>query len=131
MNNTNSSNEVKKTKRKGGRPKLLLQERRRNSIRPGFNDHEIEILEARAESVGLDLVEFVRRLALNQQFIAVPSINRQALVQLSRIGSHLNQIAKVANSTKNVQPFVANAINSAKGELEKITLTLTLNHESD
>lgn len=131
MHSLESGNEVKKTKRKGGRPRLIPEERRAFSIRPGFTEHEFSMLEDRAESAGLDLVEFVRRLALNQQFIAVPSINRQALAQLSRIGSHLNQIAKVANSTKNVQPFVANAINSAKVELEKITLTLTLNHESD
>lgn len=122
-----ASIETKKNKRKGGRPRLIAEERRAFSIRPGFNEHEFSTLENRAEIAGLDLCEFVRRLALNQQFLAVPQINRQALAELSKIGTNLNQIAKVANSTQTVDPLVSASINLAKIELEKITLSLTVN----
>ncbi len=117
----------KRSTRKGGRPKLITEERRRNSIRPGFTDAEFFKLENRADNAGLDLAEFVRRLALNKQFISVPEINRQALVQLSRIGSNLHQITKIANSTKSIQPTFTASINLLKLELEKITLAITLN----
>lgn len=115
------SNAINK-KRKTGRPRLIEAERRAYSIRPGFNQHEFEKLEQRAEAAGLDISEFVRRLALNQQFHALPTINRQALVELSKIGSNVNQLARVANVTGEVP----NEITYIKRELEKITLTLTL-----
>lgn len=113
-------------KRKNGRPRLLPEERRAYSIRPGFNSHEFTILEERAESAGIDLSEFVRRLALNQQFHSLPAINRDALVQLARIGQNLNQLARIANAEGSVQP-IKDSIGGIKSELEKITLTLTVN----
>lgn len=122
MENIDNNNISKK--RKIGRPRLLEVERRAFSIRPGFNEREFEKLEHRAESVGLDVSEFVRRLALNQQFHALPTINRQALAELSKIGSNVNQLARVANSTGEVSQAIA----GVKSELEKITLTLTLDN---
>lgn len=112
-------------KRKSGRPMLIDEERRSYSVRPGFNPHEFEKLEKRAEAAGLDVSEFVRRLALNQQFLAVPQINRQALSELSKIGVNLNQIARIANKTGEVSPSIA----EVKRELEKITLTLILSRK--
>lgn len=81
-------------KRKGGRPRLLNEERRAFSVRPGFNEAEFNKLEDRAASAGLELPEFIRRLALHQQFYALPAINKQALTELSRIGNNVNQIAR-------------------------------------
>ena len=115
------SNAINK-KRKTGRPRLIEAERRAYSIRPGFNQYEFEKLEQRAEAAGLDISEFVRRLALNQQFHALPTINRQALVELSKIGVNLNQIARIANK----KGEIPNEIAVVKSALEKITLTLTL-----
>lgn len=116
-----------KERRKGGRPRLIEEERRAFSVRPGFTEYEFEKLEARAETTGLDVSEFVRRLALNKQFLCVPAINRSALVELSKIGSNINQIAKVTNSSNNLP--IACELNLIKDELQKITLTLTINNE--
>lgn len=84
---------------KGGRPRLLPEERRRHIFQPGFNDHEARQLIARAEQAGLDTVELIRRLALNSQINTVPAVNREALIELNRIGNNINQIATGLNAS--------------------------------
>lgn len=114
----------KKKKRKGGRPKISIDERRLFTTRPGFNESEFERLEARAESVGLDLPEFIRRLALNQPFYAMPAVNRAGLVELSRIGNNINQIARVLKSNPNPIGLIQH-LSNIETALEKIGLQLT------
>lgn len=117
-------NSINKKKRKGGRPKLLAEERRSFSIRPGFNESEFGRLEARAELAGIDLPEFVRRLALNQKFYSVPAINRASMVELSRIGNNINQIARVLKSNPN-PAGLSHHLSNIEAALEKIGLQLT------
>lgn len=115
--------ELQKRSRKGGRPRLLDEERRAFSVRPGFTEHEFSLLEARAESTGLDPAEFVRRLALNKEFYSVPQINREAIIELIKIGNNLNQVAKVANTTQN--KLAIEALGQIKASIDNITLSLT------
>lgn len=117
-------NSINKKKRKGGRPKLLAEERRSFSIRPGFNESEFGRLEARADSAGIDLPEFIRRLALNQKFYSVPAINRASMVELSRIGNNINQIARVLKSNPNPIGLIQQ-LSRIEAALEKIGLQLT------
>lgn len=113
-------------RRKGGRPRLIDQERRAFSVRPGFTEYEFSVLEKRAESTGLDLAEFVRRLALNKEFYSVPQINREAMIELNRIGVNFNQIAKFANSTNQI--LAIETLSQIKDAMDQITLTLTNTH---
>lgn len=117
-------NSINKKKRKGGRPKLLAEERRSLSIRPGFNEAEFLKLESRAESVGLGLPEFIRRLSLNQPFYAMPAVNRACMVELSRIGNNINQIALVLKSNPN-PAGLTHHLSNIEAALEKIGLQLT------
>lgn len=76
---------------------LLPEERRAYSVKPGFTEREMEILEKRAEAVGLPVAEFIRRLAIRQPIHAVPSINREAVIELRRIGNNINQATRQMN----------------------------------
>jgi hypothetical protein len=80
--------------RKGGRPELLPQERRRNQFTVGYTDAQLDKLEARAEAAGLTEVELIRRLSLNLDIKTIPSANRTALIELNAIGRNVNQIAR-------------------------------------
>ncbi|PPD56991.1 MAG: hypothetical protein CTY10_01220 [Methylotenera sp.] len=123
------SNETKK-RRKGGRPRLLNEERRAFSVRPGFNEAEFNKLEDRAEAAGLDLPEFIRRLALNQKFYALPAINKTALVELSRIGNNVNQIARAIKLDGNAIA-TQQTLTQLQTHLNDIALQLSVSESSE
>ena len=61
---------------------------------------ELATLRARAHAAGLTLSELFRRGALGQTIRARPGqLERDAIYQLSKIGTNLNQLARVANTT--------------------------------
>lgn len=88
--------------RRGGRPRLLEEERRCYKIKVGFTPRQYERLAERAEAANLAEPEFIRRLCANQAIHTIPRINADALTELSKIGTNLNQLARVANTTQNV-----------------------------
>ena len=85
-------------KRKGGRPRLLPEERRSFQIKVGFNQAQFEALQERCESANLSEPELIRRLSLNQQITTNSKVTNAALIELGRIGNNLNQISKILNS---------------------------------
>ena len=85
-------------KRKGGRPRLLPEERRSFQIKVGFNQAQFEALQQRCESASLSEPELIRRLSINQQITTNSKVTNAALIELGRIGNNLNQIAKLLNS---------------------------------
>ncbi len=109
-------------KRRGGRPRLSLDERRSYQVRIGFTPSQYEKLEERAESAGLNETELIRRLSINQQFCTVPAINRNALIELNKIGVNLNQLTKIANS--NSDNNFLRSIDEIKAELKLIAKRL-------
>lgn len=132
--NTDTEHEVRNSinkKRKGGRPKLIEFERRRNTTRVGFNDSEFDKLEIRAEKVGLDLSEFVRRLALDKEFNSIPAINKTALVELNKIGNNINQIAHALNKNAETPTALNHTLAQLQNQLQKIGLQLNGIHESE
>lgn len=108
-------------KRKGGRPRLSVDERRSYQVRIGLTPAQYLKIEQRAESAGLNEVELIRRLAISQQFYTVPAINRTALVELNKIGVNLNQLTKSANQTSALN---VEAIQQIKAEIKNIAKTL-------
>lgn len=57
------------------------------------------LLEEYSKTYGLSVVEYVRKRALNKQLPkhTISPINRELLIELSRIGNNVNQLAKKSN----------------------------------
>ena len=85
-------------KRRGGRPRLLPEERRSFQIKVGFTQSQFQKLQERCELSNLSEPELIRRLSLNQQITTNSKVTNSALVELGRIGNNLNQISKILNS---------------------------------
>lgn len=109
-------------RRRGGRPRLSEDERRSYRIKIGFTPSQYQTLVDRAEAAGLSDIELIRRLAINQQFHTVPSINRDALIELNKIGVNLNQLTKIANS--NTDTNLLHALNEVKAGIKTIAKKL-------
>ena len=59
---------------------------------------ERQAIEAKADTAGMKLGEYIRATALKQKVPpSIPEINREIYVELIRIGNNINQIARVAN----------------------------------
>lgn len=86
-------------KRRGGRKPLPENERRCIRIQPSFTVAEMDEVEQRAEALGVDVAEWLRIAALGATVKSVPSVNRVAYAELSRLAANLNQLAARANST--------------------------------
>jgi len=111
---------------RGGRPRLLPEERRRHIFQPGFNDAEAKRLIDRAEQAGLDTVELIRRLALNAQINTIPTCNREAMIELNRIGSNLNQVARALNAGQRLKDGQVDAwLDHVQSEIAAIGRRLT------
>lgn len=87
----------KPNRRKGGRPKLLPEEHRRNIYKLGYTDSQNDKLIARADAAGLGEVELIRRLSLDLEIKTIPVANRQAIIELNAIGRNVNQVARKLN----------------------------------
>jgi hypothetical protein len=87
--------------RKGGRPRKLDLDKRTKLIAARVRPDELAAIEGRAAASNLPLSEFVRELALSGEIIVrafrtLSAIDRH---DLARIGSNLNQIARICNTT--------------------------------
>ena len=90
--------EIAKRERTGGRPQLTDECRRQIRVQPSFTLNEFEALEAKACSAGLNVSEWLRTAGLGLLIKSVPTINKHAYSELSRLSANINQIAFVANS---------------------------------
>lgn len=102
-------------KRKGGRPRLTIEERRSYKIKVGFTPSQYEKLSERAENASLAEPEFIRRVCINQPIYTIPKVNSLALIELNKIGVNINQLTKISHTSANF---------NALAELQKITLEL-------
>lgn len=100
MDTTMTTQSDQPTRRRlGGRPKLLPEERKTVRMQVGFTQHQAELLADRADAAGLTDTELIRRLALQQPLNTIPAANREAIIELNRIGNNINQIAKGLNAS--------------------------------
>ncbi len=80
---------------------------RKNKLSFVVSDEELELLNAARG--GMKLSEYLRSVIFNQRLpiprATVPSINRETLIQLNRIGELLNQQARALNTAKSINSF--------------------------
>jgi hypothetical protein len=81
------------------RPKKKLDEIKLFQINLRVTLNEQVQLEEIAKTYGLNVVEFVRRRALQKQLpkFTMLGLQRDLLIELSRIGNNINQMSKKAN----------------------------------
>ena len=79
--------------------KLKDNKDKRISIR--LTDNEMNSLETKASLCGLNKSAFARHLILNSKS-PIHKFDKDIVVQISRIGVNLNQIARYANTTKSI-----------------------------
>ena len=82
-----------------GRPKKKIEEIKLFQINLRVTINEQVQLEEAAKSHGLNVVEFIRRRALHKQLpkFSTSGLERDLLIELSRIGNNINQMSKRAN----------------------------------
>ena len=82
-----------------GRPKKKIEEIKLFQINLRVTLNEQVQLEDAAKSHGLNVVEFIRRRALHKQLpkFSMSGIERDLLIELSRIGNNINQMSKKVN----------------------------------
>ena len=83
-----------------GNPKKSLEHLRRHTVKVSLNDAELEQLKEKSE--GRSLGKFCREAALGgtvqeRSMQQVPIVNREKWMELGRVGSNLNQIARHLN----------------------------------
>lgn len=90
-------------KSKYGRKPLLPELRRSYQFKVGFCQAEFDKIQAKAEQVGIAEADLIRRLALGQEVKTVSQLNRTAYSELAKLASNLNQIARAANTSGNLE----------------------------
>jgi hypothetical protein len=85
-----------------GRPRVPDVERRRIKVSINLNAGEAEQLSLKAEDAGMNCASYIRVAALGNTITAVPAINREAYLDLSKLAGNLNQLMRHINSDKSV-----------------------------
>lgn len=84
--------------RRTGRPPLG-EAKRKHSVRPSFNDAEMDVVDIKSSRAGLTKSEYVRVAALNAEVAGVLSDEEKDLLhELKKLGPNLNQTAHQANA---------------------------------
>ena len=93
------------TDRKRGRRKLPPEEIRDTTIKFRVNEKELDYLNDLKNKAGIEMGHLIRQELLKSQpkKITIPTINREALSALNRIGNNINQIAKKLNSEEDLK----------------------------
>ena len=83
-----------------GRPPLAPALRRSVRLRLNLNAAEVERLTEHADLAGMPLLDYVRLIALTRRAPrgGVPAVNRELLVQLSRLANNLNQLTRLVHT---------------------------------
>ena len=104
------------------RPAKQAHEKRSAKLPPiRVTDAELATLQAEAAAARIDLTKLVRDRALTGQTIAAaPSVGHSLLVELSRAGNNLNQIARHMNRGRGVPDDVAHVLHQFYTVLERV-----------
>ena len=84
------------------------------------------ILEEFSKLYGVNVVEFIRIRALKKQLPkqSMSGINRELLIELSRIGNNINQLTKKANQNDPNIKSLKNELTVLTHEIDKLKKTL-------
>ena len=98
------TDQPKKPKGKGGRPKIDPAAVRRSTIGVRVSEAEYTALRKRAEEMGLTPAQWLRHAALTRRLPSPPvaPINREHYAELARLAGNLNQLARHANEGQTV-----------------------------
>lgn len=101
---------------KGGRPAKPAAEKKTERITVSFTEAQRAGVEAKAEEAGLAVAAFIRSAALGKDVAG--KVDAETRRELRRIGVNLNQLAKVANTTGEIEvaerlDIVLDAVNKA------------------
>ena len=85
---------------RGGRPKNPPGTVRATTIGVRVSPSELQLLQAKAEQMGMTPAYWLREAALSRRLPTppVPPINREHYAELARLSGNLNQLAKLANT---------------------------------
>lgn len=87
-------------KRGQGRPRKSKGERKSERVAIYFTPAQLAEVEAKAEAAGRSRSSFIRRAALGQDI--TPKADAETRHRLQRAGANLNQLAKVASATDEI-----------------------------
>ena len=79
-------------------------ERRTATVTVQVTPSERAELDARAEAAGVRLSDFARAAMLGYHLKARSPVTAQAVAELGAIGNNLNQLARRANTTEEINP---------------------------
>jgi len=72
--------------------------KRTRQVNIRVNEEEYDVLASNASMAGMTVSEYVRKRALGRPVKAVPCrFDAEAVLELARIGSNLNQLARLGN----------------------------------
>jgi hypothetical protein len=97
----------RRPKGRSGRPPVSQGEVRKRTIGVRVNVAELDALQRKADSLGLPLAQWLRKIALSR-FVPcplVPEINREAYADLAKLAGNLNQLARATYEGRVVVPF--------------------------
>ncbi len=105
------------------RPKSSIETLKVLQINVRFTLAEQLFLEETAKIYGISVVNYIRRRALKQQLpkFQMTGIDREILIELSRIGNNINQLTRKANETNNCNiDELESMLYFLKNQLDKI-----------
>jgi len=97
MSETNDSEDERQNQ--GGRPRKDPRDRRTKRYGLRLSPREYEEIQDRAERAGLSVAEYLRRKALGRKIKT--KVEEEAIRQVQKVGTNLNQIARWANEQRN------------------------------
>ena len=109
---------------RGGRPSLQDELRRMHTVGVRLNSSELDALKRKADSLGLPLGQWLRKIALNR-FVPrplVPEINQEAYAELAHLDSNLNHLAKASHTGKTIVSL--SLLHQANNKLHSLRLEL-------
>ena len=111
----------RRSRRPPGRPRLDPEQRRSKSVTASLTPAEYQRVRAQAEARNVPLHEYLRARLLSQRLPVkptIPEINQEALRELVRMGTNLNQVIRAVH-TPAVLRAEAEGLRSALREFAK------------
>ena len=104
MQNTETAEQPKPPRPRGGRPKKPPTEVRGLSLGVRMTEAEAATIRDKAEKMGMSAGDFLRHCALTRKLPSPPvaPVNREAYINLSRLAGNINQLARGVNEGKMV-----------------------------